>query len=88
MPRVRQPVLILQGGLDTQVPPHHAEKLAEIARARRNAPPVEVKLFPSLNHLLAPAETGHVAEYATLKEKAISPEVAKAIAEWLPSAVR
>ena len=88
MPRVRQPILILQGGLDTQVPPHHAEKLAELARARRNAPPVEVKLFPTLNHLLVPAETGHLAEYATLKERAISPEVARAIAEWLPSTVR
>ena len=88
MPRVRQPILIVHGGLDTQVPPHHAEKLAELARARRNAPPVEVRLFPSLNHLLVPAETGHLAEYATLKSRSISPEVAKAIAEWLRSTVR
>ena len=31
----RQPVLIVQGDLDVQVQPHHADKLAEFARARR-----------------------------------------------------
>ena len=31
----RQPVLIVQGELDTQVQPHHADKLAEFARARK-----------------------------------------------------
>ena len=31
----RQPVLIVQGELDAQVQPYHADKLAEMARARR-----------------------------------------------------
>ena len=31
----RQPVLIVQGELDTQVQPRHADKLAEFARARK-----------------------------------------------------
>ena len=31
----RQPVLIVQGDLDVQVQPYHADKLAEFARARR-----------------------------------------------------
>ena len=30
---VKQPILIVQGDLDTQVPPHHADQLAELARA-------------------------------------------------------
>ena len=35
----RQPVLIVQGELDTQVQPHHADKLAEFARARKGPRP-------------------------------------------------
>ena len=36
MSDVRQPVLIVQGELDTQVPPHHADELAVYARERKN----------------------------------------------------
>ena len=39
MPRVRQPMLILHGELDKQVPPHHAKRLAEMAAARKKALP-------------------------------------------------
>ena len=46
MPRVRQPVLIVQGELDKQVPPHHAKRLAEMAAARKKAPPAELALLP------------------------------------------
>jgi pimeloyl-ACP methyl ester carboxylesterase len=83
MPRVRQPVLVIHGELDRQVPPHHAERLAELAKARRNAPPVALEQLPGLNHLLVPARTGHVAEYASLEAQAISPQVASTIAGWL-----
>jgi pimeloyl-ACP methyl ester carboxylesterase len=83
MSRVKQPILIVQGGRDTQVFPHHADRLAEIAQARKNAPPVAVKRFPQLNHLLVPAETGEISEYPTLKERTVSTEVANAISEWL-----
>jgi hypothetical protein len=84
MERTKQPVLVIQGDLDTQVQPHHAEKLAELGRARKkDAGPIEVVHLPGLNHLLVPAATGSVDEYATLKEKAISPEVATTIAGWL-----
>jgi pimeloyl-ACP methyl ester carboxylesterase len=84
MPRIKQPILIVQGDLDMQVPPHHADKLADLARARkRGAGPVDVVHLPGVNHLLARATTGEVQEYAQLKEKAISPEVATTIATWL-----
>jgi uncharacterized protein len=88
MPKVKQPLLILHGALDTQVPPHHANKLAELAKARKNAPPVEVKQLPSLNHLMVGAKTGDISEYATLESRTISPEVAKAIAAWFPTVAR
>jgi uncharacterized protein len=88
MPQIKQPILILQGALDTQVAPHHAERLAELAKARKNSPPVEVKQLPSLNHLMVVARTGDAAEYATLETKAISPEIAKAIAGWFSTVAR
>jgi pimeloyl-ACP methyl ester carboxylesterase len=84
MPRLKQPILIVQGDLDWQVPPHHAEKLGELARARKKgAGPVEVVHVPGVNHLLVPAVTGDVQEYAQLKDKTISPKVTAAIVEWL-----
>jgi pimeloyl-ACP methyl ester carboxylesterase len=83
MPKIKQPILIIQGDLDRQVFPHHADKLAELARARKNAPPVEVVHLPGINHLLTPAETGEVSEYGALPVKTVTPAVAKAIVDWL-----
>jgi fermentation-respiration switch protein FrsA (DUF1100 family) len=83
MPQIKQPILIVQGDLDTQVPPHHAEQLAELARKRKNSPPVEAVHLPGVNHLLVKATTGEVQEYAQLQDKTISPDVATTIAEWL-----
>jgi len=81
--RTKQPLLILQGDLDTQVPPAHADKLAELARARKKAGPVEEVHIPGINHLLVPATTGEVTEYVSLKDHTVSPKVADAIVEWL-----
>ncbi len=83
MPRVKQPIMIIQGDLDTQVFPHHADKLATLARARKKSPPVELLHLPGINHLLVPAATGAVSEYRGLKDKTVSPAVSKAIADWL-----
>ena len=83
MSRVKQPVLIVHGERDKQVPPHHAKRLLELANARKKAPPSTIHLLPPLNHLLVPAITGDVTEYPTLPEKRISPEVARATADWL-----
>jgi hypothetical protein len=83
LPKVRQPILIVQGGLDTQVDPSNADRLADLARARKGAAPVEVVRIPGVNHLMVPATTGEVDEYATLKDKQISPAVASATVAWL-----
>jgi pimeloyl-ACP methyl ester carboxylesterase len=83
MKRVKQPVLIVQGDLDKQVFPHHADKLAELARARDREAAVEVVHLPGVNHLLVPATTGEVGEYATLPNKKLEPQVATKIAEFL-----
>ncbi|MBA2303315.1 MAG: alpha/beta fold hydrolase [Acidobacteria bacterium] len=83
MERIRQPILIVQGDLDKQVVPHHADKLAELARARKRKAPVDVVHLPGLNHLLVPATTGNVAEYPTLKDKKIATEVPAKMASFL-----
>lgn len=83
MRRVRQPILIIQGDLDKQVFSHHADKLGELARARKRKVPTEVVHLPGVNHLLVRAKTGEVSEYGTLEEKTVVPEVAGAIARFL-----
>lgn len=83
MPKVKQPMLIIQGALDTQVPPHHAQRLADLARSRKKAPTVEVVLLPRVNHLLVRATTGEISEYPYVKDKTIVPDVAQKIAEFL-----
>jgi pimeloyl-ACP methyl ester carboxylesterase len=83
MPKIKQPILIVQGELDKQVVPRHADALAELARARKKAGPVEVVRLPGVNHLLARAETGEVSEYGALADKSVTPAAAKAMLEWL-----
>jgi fermentation-respiration switch protein FrsA (DUF1100 family) len=83
MKDVRQPLLILQGELDTQVPPHHADKLADLARARTRKVAVDLVKVPGVNHLLVPAKTGEVDEYATLNDAKVSDAVTSAISLWL-----
>ena len=86
MGEVHQPMLIVQGVLDTQVPPANADRLEAQARARKNAPMVEVVKLPGVNHLLLPATTGEFDEYGSLSGKTVSPELAAAVTAWLPKA--
>jgi uncharacterized protein len=83
VPRVDQPLFVIQGQLDTQVPPHHAGKLGALANARKKAPKTEVVIVPGINHLLVPAKTGEVSEYGMLADRTVSPEVARRIVGWL-----
>ncbi len=87
MKNIRQPILIVQGSLDTQVAPYHARRLADLARARKKAGPVEVKVIDGINHLLVPAETGEFDEYPDLKEKKVSRKVIDTIVEWLRTTI-
>lgn len=80
---VRQPLLIVQGELDTQVPSHHADALAVLARARTRQVVTDVVKVPGVNHLLVPATTGEVSEYLTLADKQVSSRATTAVAEWL-----
>ena len=83
MKDIRQPILIVQGELDTQVLPYHADKLAELARARKHKVPTDIVKVPGVNHLLVPATTGEVDEYASLSEAKVSTAITSAIAVWM-----
>jgi pimeloyl-ACP methyl ester carboxylesterase len=83
MQDVRQPVLIVQGERDTQVPPANADRLETLAKGRKKAAPVEVVKVPGINHLLVPATTGEVDEYGRLSDRKVSPVVTTALVDWL-----
>jgi pimeloyl-ACP methyl ester carboxylesterase len=80
---VEQPVLIVQGLLDMQVPPDNADRLEALARGRRNGRSTDVVRVPNVNHLLVPATTGEPDEYRTLTDRNVSPEVISALVAWL-----
>jgi alpha-beta hydrolase superfamily lysophospholipase len=86
MPRIKQPLLIVHGELDKEVLPHHSKRLTEAANTRKKVAPATFVSLPGLNHLLVPAKTGDTSEYLLLPEKRISPEVARAVADWLATA--
>jgi alpha-beta hydrolase superfamily lysophospholipase len=87
IPQVKQPILIVQGSLDTQVEPSNADRLEALARARKRQSGVEVVRLPGINHLFVPATTGETEEYPDLKDKQITPELASALAAWLQKAL-
>ena len=83
MKDVDQPLLIVQPELDVQVPPHHADKLLALAQARKKKTDVQVMKVPGINHLLVPAKTGEVSEYASLSGAEVAPSVPAGIGVWL-----
>jgi len=82
LPKLDQPVLVVQGALDTQLPPANAETLERLVSGRKNRPSTLVKV-PGVNHLLTPAQTGEVDEYTSLADPHVSREVSRAIGDWL-----
>ena len=83
---VRQPLLLLHGELDAEVPVSHLDRLGELAQKQSRSKIVNVVAVRGVNHLFTPAVTGDVSEYATLTNRNVSADVKKAITEWLPKA--
>jgi len=82
--RIDEPILVLQGGLDLEVPSSSADELAALSEARGRATTFTRKVvIPEVNHLLIPAETGDPSEYDTLPDRTVSALVATAISDWL-----
>jgi pimeloyl-ACP methyl ester carboxylesterase len=83
MKDVSQPLLIVEGERDTQVPPSNADRLETLAKARKKTAPVRVVKIPAINHLLVPATTGELDEYGRLTDRHVSPAVTTALIGWL-----
>lgn len=80
---VRQPLLIVHGELDRQVPVAHAERLTELARKESKSNSIELVIVRGVNHVLAPALTGEVSEYGTLQDRNVSRDLTTAVNAWL-----
>ena len=74
------PVLAFYGGKDLQVPATQSDPALRERFA--DHPDATVRTFPGLNHLMQPATTGSLDEYAQI-ETTISPEVLDLITGWL-----
>jgi hypothetical protein len=85
--KLRQPILILQGGLDHQITPDQANLLEQAARVAGNKS-VSVKVFPTLNHLFLPAKTGLGSEYSSLSTSSVGDDVLNTIGDWLARVFR
>jgi len=83
MARMRQPILVVQGELDTQVAPANADRLADVAKTLKPPRSIDVVKVPGVNHLLAMSVTGEADEYEKLPLKQISPAVSAAVVDWL-----
>ena len=88
MPKVRQPILVVHGELDSQIAPSNADRLAALALARKPSLAAEIVKVPAVNHLLALAVTGEVDEYEKLPLKQISPAVSMAVVDWLKKTLK
>lgn len=80
--RVRQPVLVLQGETDRQVPARQARLLADAMRSAGNAR-VTLRTFPRLNHLLLDDPSGNPLAYHALPSFRVRRDLLGALAEWL-----
>jgi uncharacterized protein len=82
---VKQPLLIVHGGLDAEVPSSEADRLATLSEARPKMPSSATSkvVVPGANHLLVPARTGTVDEYPTLTTRSLAASVGSTIAEWI-----
>jgi len=87
--RTNQPILILQGALDTQIPPSEADRLETLSKARGNSRSTTTRkiVIPGVNHLLVPAHTGEMDEYPSLPIKTVAPEVTDALITWLKEVI-
>ena len=85
MRRTNQPIFIVQGSLDTQVPPEQADRLETMANARKikTVPPTRKVVVPGINHLLVPARTGEIEEYPSLPVKVVASAVTDPLIAWL-----
>jgi pimeloyl-ACP methyl ester carboxylesterase len=85
---IDEPILIIHGELDRELPVGHADRLEEFSRLR-DEPDTHTRkvIVTGMNHMLVPATTGEVEEYQTLSPEALSPEAVAAVLDWLRTTI-
>lgn len=84
--KIRQPVLLMYGGHDLQVPAKINRKASMRALEKGGNPDVTIKVFPSANHIYQSANTGSETEYPVLPKKFV-PGFLEFIGDWISSRV-
>lgn len=84
--RIKAPVLILQGGTDTQVPPEQAELYERFFSEGGNRR-ITTVVFPQRNHLFLRDSIGDFTGYARLPSMVVDAEVLGTVADWLTRAL-
>lgn len=80
LPRVKCPILALNGSRDLQV--LATPNLDAIQRLASHSSALQVKLMPNLNHLFQHCETGLMRDYIYIEET-IAPEALQTMADWV-----
>jgi pimeloyl-ACP methyl ester carboxylesterase len=83
MRKVPQPTLVMHGERDRQMDARHGQLLVDVAKARKNDPGSELSIVEGINHLLVPAVTGEVDEYASLQDRTVSPKLIAKLVGWM-----
>lgn len=82
--RVRQPMLVVQGELDQQVPAYHAERLVRTASARsRRESTVEVARLAGIDHRLTAVSSVVDTLDASTADLQVAPRVVDLLAAWI-----
>jgi pimeloyl-ACP methyl ester carboxylesterase len=89
IPKLNQPILILQGALDAEVPASHADRLEQLARSRRKAAATDTTkvVIPATNHLLVHSQSDTLDDSLASSPHPIAPEAASALTTWIKQAV-
>jgi fermentation-respiration switch protein FrsA (DUF1100 family) len=82
---LRQPILVLNGELDLQVPA--ALDLGAIRTALAGNPRAVIKQLPKLNHLFQTAKTGAGTEYFSIDET-FAPLALDTVSDWIRATTR
>ncbi|MEE2791207.1 MAG: alpha/beta fold hydrolase [Acidobacteriota bacterium] len=84
--RTRQPTLILHGAADRHVLPHHAERLNELARSRRDNGSVELVMLDGLDHTLVEGGSDATGPQQSPQPRAVGPSLLAPLTRWLRKA--
>lgn len=85
--KVSAPVLGIFGGRDVQVDAEQNSTALQAALGKAGNADVTIRVLPTANHLFQEAQTGGVAEYASLPPQ-LMPDFLAAISQWLLARVQ